>query len=71
LIYNNGRFFYHAWNEAYLGEWIPIDATLDQIPADATHIRLFYGNIEKHVQITRMIGNLRIKILDFSHDKAD
>ncbi len=71
LIYNNGYFFYHAWNEAYIGKWIPVDATLDQMPVDAAHILLFHGDIEKQIQLTRLLGNLEIKILEFAHDKAN
>lgn len=71
LIYNDGRFFYHAWNEVYVGKWIPVDSTLDQVPADAGHVLLFYGNVEKQMQLSRMVGGIKIEVLDFSYDKAD
>jgi len=65
LIYKDGRFYYHAWNEAYLDRWISMDATLNQMPSDATHIKLVDGGIEKQIQIVAMIGNLSLTILDY------
>jgi len=38
IVYTDHRFFYHAWTEAYLGHWISMDATLNQMPTDATHM---------------------------------
>ena len=35
LIYLNDRFYYHAWAEVYLADWIAVDPTFDQFPADA------------------------------------
>jgi hypothetical protein len=65
LVYNDGKFYYHAWNEAYLDRWISMDATLNQMPADATHIKLIDGGLEKQVQIVGLIGNLSLTILDY------
>jgi transglutaminase-like putative cysteine protease len=65
LTYTRGQFFYHAWTEAYIGEWISIDATLNQLPVDATHIKLVEGNLDKQVAIAGLIGKLELKVLDF------
>ena len=65
LIYKDRKFYYHAWNEAYINRWISMDSTLGQMPVDATHIKLIEGGIEKQVQIAGMIGNLTFTILDF------
>jgi hypothetical protein len=43
LVYLHGRFYYHAWNVAYVGKWVSADAVFNQIPADVTHIRLEIG----------------------------
>ena len=44
IAYKDGSrpgFMFHSWNEIYLqDQWIPIDATWNQSPADATHIAL-------------------------------
>ena len=68
LVYTRGRFFYHAWNEAYLGRWMTIDATVNQMPADVTHIKLLEGNLDKQVELTKIIGVLNIKVLDYEYD---
>ena len=65
LVYKGGKFYYHAWNEAYINKWVSMDATLKQMPVDATHIKLLDGGIEKQVRILGMIGNLEFTILDY------
>jgi len=65
VVYKDGRFYYHAWNEAYIDKWISMDATLKQMPIDATHIKLIDGGIEKQIQIVGMIGSLEFTILDY------
>lgn len=65
LVYKDGKFYYHAWNEAYIDKWISMDAILKQMPVDATHIKLINGGIEKQIQIVGIIGNLKINILDY------
>jgi len=68
LVYTRDKFYYHAWTEAYLGEWISMDATLDQMPADASHIKLIEGNLDKQVQVAGLIGELKVQILDYQYD---
>lgn len=67
LVYNRGHFYYHAWTEAYLGRWISMDATLNQMPVDVTHISLLYGNLDKQVEIMGILGRLKIEVLDFGY----
>ena len=68
LVYTRQKFFYHAWTEAYIGEWITMDATQNQMPADVTHIKLVEGNLDKQVEIAGLIGNLQLKVLDYKYD---
>jgi len=57
------RFFYHAWVEAYLGaKWISLDPTFNQVPADATHLKLAEGLEEGMASLIPIIGNLKIEI---------
>lgn len=65
LVYTREKFFYHAWTEAYLGRWVSMDATTNQMPADVTHIKLIEGNLDKQVEIAGLIGRLKLKILDY------
>lgn len=64
LVYVNGAFFYHAWPEVWLGEWVAMDPTFGQVPADAAHIRFIVGGLAEQVEIIRLIGNLKIDVLD-------
>ncbi|NNG00510.1 MAG: transglutaminase domain-containing protein [Desulfobacteraceae bacterium] len=65
IVYMKGRFYYHAWNMVYVGDWLAVDTALDQIPADVTHVRLSSGNEDGHLDLLRMIGNVKLKIIDY------
>ncbi len=58
-------FYYHAWPEVYLGTWVAIDPTFGQFPADATHIKLVEGELEEQLALVRVVGNLRIQVLEY------
>ena len=64
LVHLEGSFFYHAWPEVWLGEWVAMDPTLGQSPADATHLRFLTGSLAQQVEVARLIGNLRIEVLE-------
>jgi transglutaminase-like putative cysteine protease len=64
LVYQRGRFYYHAWNILYLDRWITADAVMGQFPADVTHIRFVRGT-ERQVDLIRIIGNIQLEILSF------
>ena len=65
-----GAFYYHAWPEVYLDEgagrglWLPVDPTFNQFPADATHLRLARGGLDRQAAILPMIGRLKMTVLD-------
>jgi transglutaminase-like putative cysteine protease len=66
LVFVHGAFYYHAWPEVYVdrGLWLPVDPTLNQFPADATHLRLARGGLDKQAVILPLIGHMRIDVLD-------
>ncbi len=64
LVYVDGAFFYHAWPEVWLGEWVAVDPTFGQYPADAAHIRFVVGGLAQQVEIVRLIGRLEIEVLE-------
>jgi len=70
LVYLRGAFYYHAWPEVYLAEpdgrglWLPVDPTLNQFPADATHVRLARGGLDKQAGILGLVGRAKISLLD-------
>ncbi len=63
LVYLNDSFFYHAWPEVWLGEWVAVDPTFGQYPADASHIRFVIGGLAQQVEIIRLIGRLNIEVI--------
>lgn len=63
-LYKNA-FYYHAWNEVYLaGQWISLDTTTNQLPADLYHIRFGRGDFEEQLTVGALLGRLQIKILE-------
>jgi len=63
LVYVGGRFYYHAWPEVYLGDWVAADPTLGQFPADAAHLRLVVGGLARQAELVRLIGRLQLEVL--------
>lgn len=69
LAYVRGAFYYHAWPEVYLDEgggrglWLPVDPTFNQFPADATHVRLARGGLDRQTAILPLIGRVRMTVL--------
>ncbi len=69
LVYVRGAFYYHAWPEVYVDEgdgrglWLPVDPTFNQFPADATHVRLARGGLDKQTAILPLIGRVKMTVL--------
>jgi transglutaminase-like putative cysteine protease len=68
VAYVRGAFYYHAWPEVWIDEgngrglWLPVDPTFNQFPADATHLRLARGGLEKQTVIMPLIGQVNIAV---------
>jgi hypothetical protein len=63
VVYLRGAFYYHAWSEVWLGDWVTLDSVLNQFPADVTHIKFLEGEIDRQIDILQLIGNLKIEVL--------
>ncbi|MEC8193950.1 MAG: transglutaminase-like domain-containing protein, partial [Myxococcota bacterium] len=62
-----GQFYYHAWPEVQLGgttDWVAVDPTFGQLPADATHIKLVEGDLDRQVEILGVIGRLELELIE-------
>jgi transglutaminase-like putative cysteine protease len=65
-----GAFYYHAWAEVWIAEedgrglWLPVDPTLNQFPADATHVRLVRGGLDRQAAILGLFGQAELSVLD-------
>jgi hypothetical protein len=64
LAYVRGKFYYHAWPEVWLGDWVAVDPTFGQFPADAAHLRFVVGGIGQQAELIRLIGNLKIAVVE-------
>jgi hypothetical protein len=76
LVYIGGGFYYHAWPEVFVegppgrGLWLPVDPTLNQFPADATHIRLARGGLDRQAALLPLIGALKMEVLELRMQKG-
>ena len=63
------QFYYHAWPEVLVynqeGQpiWIPVDPTFGQVPADATHIKLVEGGLDRQVEIMAYLGQIKLEMV--------
>lgn len=64
VVYLDGKFYYHAWNSVYCGQWIELDPTFGQAPADAARLRLVEGDLSQQTRLLSAFGNLKIEILE-------
>jgi transglutaminase-like putative cysteine protease len=64
LAYVDGKFYYHAWPEVFLGDWVGVDPTFGQFPADAAHLRFTIGGLDRQTSLLRLMGNLKIDVLE-------
>jgi len=77
LLYLDGFFYYHAWNEVYLDDsWVSVDTTLPQGVkklgfVDATHIKLVEGELDQQVALLGLIGRLKIEVIDFTNQEGE
>jgi transglutaminase-like putative cysteine protease len=67
LVYHKGSFYYHAWPEVYVGEWIAMDPTFGQPVADATHIKLLEGELDQQAKLMRAIGKIKLSVKSISY----
>jgi hypothetical protein len=65
LVYMNGSFYYHAWAESFVGEWVPFDATLSTDFVDATHIKLTEGHATSMFVMAQIIGKLKAEVIEY------
>ncbi len=65
LVLMNGYFYYHAWNKVWVGKWVEVDPTFDQIVADATHITLEEGGLKDWAKIMDLVGNIEIRVTEY------
>ena len=71
LVYVAGKgFLYHSWAESYAGQWLAVDPTFGQMPADATHVKLVEGDAPAEMAaLAGVIGRIRGKVVEETYEK--
>lgn len=73
VVYTPGMFMWHAWTEAYVGVWLPLDAAMPGGFVDASHIAftkdsLAKGNLsELSLAVIRCLGAIRVELAEYTH----
>jgi hypothetical protein len=65
VVYLNGAFYYHAWSEVWLGQWVTVDPVFHQFPADVTHLKFVQGGPDEHLILLQVIGRLGIEVVAY------
>jgi hypothetical protein len=47
----------------WLGEWVAVDPTFGQFPADAAHLRLTVGGLARQLELVRLVGQLDVDVV--------
>jgi hypothetical protein len=71
--YQNNLWIGHLWNEVWLGEWVAVDASHNQIAPDALLLKFIASDTILGTQKVRtgLVGELAIEILDVQEKPAD
>lgn len=57
LVYDDGAFYGHAWNEVWDGrQWVPVDSTIGTVTLAALYIEIASGNAEEVYSMTYPMG---------------
>jgi transglutaminase-like putative cysteine protease len=74
VVYLNDGYYYHAWNELYVGRWVAVDPTWGEVTCNAGHLTLASGSLtsesfaQTNLQSARVMGVLTLEVLE--HRKA-
>ena len=61
MVLHDGTPHYHAWAEVMLQEWVAVDPTLGQFPADAAHVRMVLGGLQLQPELSRVIARAKVE----------
>ena len=59
----------HRWAQVFVGEWVDVDPTLNQLPADATHVELDTEG-DRWFDLLAAFAEITIEVLDVETKKS-
>jgi len=65
LVNLGSAYYYHAWCSVYLGDWVPVDPTFDEFPANAGHLKLKEGELAEQTKVLKVVGRVGIRVLEY------
>ena len=63
VVYLRGAFYYHAWSEVWLGDWVVPRFGIQPISRRRDPFKFLEGEIDRQIDILQLIGNLKIEVL--------
>jgi len=70
VVYLEDGYYYHAWNELYVGRWVACDPTWGEVTCNAGHLTLASGSLTSesfartNLQAVRAMGVLALEVLE-------
>ncbi|MBI1320556.1 MAG: hypothetical protein GC168_16655 [Candidatus Hydrogenedens sp.] len=55
-------FYFHQWSRVWVGEWIEVDPTFNQVGVDVTHIKLSEGDLLEQTKLLPLIGQIKVEV---------
>jgi len=57
-------FYFHQWTRVWVGQWIDVDPTFNQVGVDVTHIKLSEGDLLEQTKLLPLIGQIDVEVLE-------
>ncbi len=65
VVFSEDGFYYHAWNEVWVGQWVSVDPVMSQLPADVTHLRFIAGGLGEQIRMAQIVGRVSLDIQEY------
>ena len=67
VVRHDSGWLSHSWAEVFLGgDWLPVDPTSGQFPADAAHVRFVVGFVGIAPELERLISRATLTVVSSS-----
>lgn len=76
VVYLDNGYYYHAWNELYVGRWVACDPTWGETVCNAGHLTLASGSLtgesfaKTNLDAVRCMGVLALEVLEHRNSRT-